>query len=153
MQNPSVATRTWARSQHAPLAPRAPAGDKLGAMGIDWVRRHCLSLSGVAEVVQFDVHLAFQVAGKTFAVTNLEPGMGNFLTVKATPEEYAELVELPGVVPAPYAARNHWVGIETEDTLPAREMKRLIDRSYAIVFATLPKKTQAKLAAAHQRKH
>jgi len=122
-------------------------------MGIDWVRRRCLSLGGAAEVVQFEQHLAFQVSGKTFAVVHLEPGMHNFLTVKATPEEYAELIELPGVVPAPYAARNHWVGIETEDTLPAQEMKRLIGRSYDIIRATLPKKTQAQLAAAQQRKH
>lgn len=122
-------------------------------MGFDWVRRYCLSMDGVAEVVQFEEHLAFQVAGKTFAVVHLEPGAGNFLTVKATPQEYADLIELPGVVPAPYAARNHWVGVETEDVLPAVEMKRLIGRSYAIIVATLPKKTQAKLAAAHQRKH
>jgi len=120
-------------------------------MGIEWVRRHCLSLGVVTEVVQFEEHLAFQVAGKAFAVVHLEPGMGNFLTVKATPEEYAELIELPGVVPAPYAARNHWAAIETEDALPAREMKRLIGRSYDIVFSTLSKKAQAKLAAAHQR--
>ncbi|MFY9724451.1 MAG: MmcQ/YjbR family DNA-binding protein [Bryobacteraceae bacterium] len=122
-------------------------------MGIDWVRRYCLLLGGVAEVVQFEEHLAFQAAGKTFAVVHLEPGAGNFLTVKATPEEYTELIELPGVVPAPYAARNRWVGVETEDALPAQEVKRLIGRSYDIIFATLPKKTQAKLAAAHQRKH
>jgi len=120
-------------------------------MSIDWVRRYCLSLGGVAEVVQFEEHLAFQVAGKTFAVVHLEPGIGNYLTIKATPEEYAELIELPGVVPAPYAARNHWAAIETEDALPAREVKRLIRRSYDILFATLPKKTQAKLAAADQR--
>ena len=114
-------------------------------MAIDWVRRYCLSLGGVAEAVQFEDHLAFQVAGKTFAVVHMEPGAGNFLTVKATPEEFAELVELAGVVPAPYAARNYWVGIETENTLPAQEMKRLIRRSYDIVFGTLPKKTQAKI--------
>jgi predicted DNA-binding protein (MmcQ/YjbR family) len=120
-------------------------------MGIDWVRRYCLLLGGVAEVVQFEEHLAFQVAAKTFAVVPLEPGSGNFLTIKATPEEYAELIELPGVVPAPYAARNHWAAIETEDALPAQEVKRLIRRSYDILVATLPKKTQAKLAAAHQR--
>jgi len=120
-------------------------------MGIDWVRRYCLSLGEVAEVIQFEEHLAFQVAGKTFAVIHLEPA-GNFLTIKATPEEYAELIELPGVVPAPYAARNHWAAIETEDALPAQEVKKLIRRSYEILFATLPKKTQAKLAAADQRK-
>ena len=122
-------------------------------MGIDWVRRYCRSLSGAAEVVQFEEHLAFQVAGKTFAVVHLEPVGGNFLTIKATPEEYAELIELPGVVPAPYAARNHWAAIETEDALPMQEMKRLIRRSYDILFATLPKKTQAKLASAHDQKH
>ena len=71
-------------------------------------------------------------------MVHLEPGAGNFLTVKATPEEYTELIELPGVVPALYAARNR--GVETEDALPAQEVKRLIGRSYDIIFATLPKK-------------
>jgi hypothetical protein len=37
------------------------------------------------------------------------------------PEEFAELVERPGIIQAPYFARNQWVALETEDALTAAE--------------------------------
>ena len=51
----------------------------------------------------------------------------------------------PGIVPAPYLARNHWVALETEDALSAAEIERLIRRSYELVLAKLPKKIRAGL--------
>ena len=60
---------------------------------------------------------------------------------------FAELVELPGIVPAPYSARYHWVALESEEALKTAEVKRLLRKSYDLVFAGLPKSTQTKLAA------
>jgi predicted DNA-binding protein (MmcQ/YjbR family) len=57
------------------------------------------------------------------------------------------MIERSGINPAPYLARAHWVAIESEDTLPRAEMQQLLSRAHAIVFAKLPKKTQAALAA------
>jgi hypothetical protein len=68
------------------------------------------------------------------------------MSFKCTPEEFAELVEQPGTIPAPYSARYHWVALEHEDALTVAEIKRLLQRSYDLVFAKLPKKTQAELA-------
>jgi predicted DNA-binding protein (MmcQ/YjbR family) len=42
-------------------------------------------------------------------------------------------------------ARHHWVALESEDALPAAEIKRLIGESYELVLGKLPKKTQAAL--------
>ncbi len=68
------------------------------------------------------------------------------MSFKCTPEEFAELTERPGVVPAPYSARMHWVALEREDALSRAEIKRLVKLSYDLVFARLPKKAQTELS-------
>jgi len=70
------------------------------------------------------------------------------MSFKCMPEEFAELVEREGIIPAPYMARNHWVLIESPDILPRAELKRLVRNSYDIVAAKLPKKVRAELGLA-----
>ena len=113
-------------------------------MNIDWVRRYCLSMPHATESVQWGNDLVFKIAGKIFAVVVLEPAKV-WLTFKCTPEEYAELVERPGIIPAPYAARYSWVALETEDALTQSDLKRLLRQSYDLVVEKLPKKTRAAL--------
>lgn len=79
-----------------------------------------------------------------FAVTPTEPARV-WLSFKCTPEEFAELVERPGIIPAPYMARAQWVALEEEGALPRAEVQRLLSRSYELVFARLTKKAQAEL--------
>jgi predicted DNA-binding protein (MmcQ/YjbR family) len=66
------------------------------------------------------------------------------MSFKCTPEEFAELVEREGIVPAPYMARNNWVMVENLDALPTAELKRRIKDSYQVA-AKLPKKVRDKL--------
>jgi hypothetical protein len=49
------------------------------------------------------------------------------------------------VIPAPYMARNHWVGIVELSALRQPEIKELIQNSYQMVFQKLPKRLQAEL--------
>jgi predicted DNA-binding protein (MmcQ/YjbR family) len=112
-------------------------------MDIEWIRRHCLSYPHTTEEVLWD-HLVLKVAGKMFAMAALEPG-DHWLSFKCAPEEYAELVELPGVVPARYLARAGWISLESEDALAPAEIRRLLGRAYELVFAKLPRKTRAAL--------
>lgn len=90
--------------------------------------------------------LGFQGWGKMYAVARLEPGP-HWLSLKSSDEEFVELVERPGIIPAPYLARAHWIALESESTLPLSELQQLVTRSYDLVFAKLPKKTQAAIAA------
>ena len=113
-------------------------------MAVDWVRQLCLSFPHATENVQWGDDLVFKIAGKMFVVLKLEAG-GNWLAFKCTREEFAELVERPGVIPAPYLARAHWVALETSDAIPRTEMKRLLRQAYDLVAAKLPKKTRAAL--------
>ena len=67
------------------------------------------------------------------------------LSFKCTPEDFGELTERPGIIPAPYMARAQWVALENEDALTAAELKPRLKRAYELVFAKLTKKTQAQL--------
>lgn len=115
-------------------------------MNIDWVRQHCLSFPHATENVQWGNDLVFKIAGKMFAVAALEPE-DHWLSFKCTPEDFAELLERPGIAPAPYLARAQWVSLQTGDALPRAEIKRLLRKAYGLILARLPRKTQATLAA------
>ena len=113
-------------------------------MDIGWLRNYCLSLPHTTESVQWGDNLVLKVGGKLYAVANLEPAK-YWLSFKCSAEGFAELCEREGVVPAPYFARAQWVAVESEDTIPRAELKRLLREAYDLVFAKLPRKTQAAL--------
>ena len=113
-------------------------------MNIEWMRRHCLSFPHATENVQWVQDLVFKLAGKMFAVAALEPGPHVF-SFKCDPEKFTELIERPGIVPAPYLARAQWVALQTEDALPRAEAKQLLRQSYELVLARLSKKSKAEL--------
>jgi len=120
-------------------------------MNIDQLREICVAFAGATEQIQWGDDLVFKVAGKMFAVTPLVPGY-NWLALKASPEGFAELTERPGIVPAPYLARAKWVAIETPNVLDAAEVATLLQTSYDLVVAKLPRRTQENLASARPAK-
>jgi predicted DNA-binding protein (MmcQ/YjbR family) len=113
-------------------------------MDVEQVRDYCLSLPHTTERVQWGDNLVFKVGGKIYAILGLEPGE-NWLTLKSTPEEAAELIERPGIIRAPYVGGSHWVTIETANALQRDESEQLLRQSYDLIFAKLTKKTQAAL--------
>jgi predicted DNA-binding protein (MmcQ/YjbR family) len=113
-------------------------------MNIDWVQSYCMSLPHATESVQWGNDLVLKINGKMFAVVVLEPAKV-WLSFKCSPEEFAQLMERPGIIPAPYSARYHWVALETEDALTVSELKTLLRRSYDLVVEKLPKKARAAL--------
>jgi predicted DNA-binding protein (MmcQ/YjbR family) len=113
-------------------------------MDIDWIREYCLALPHTTEKVQWGDDLVFKIGEKMYAVAALEPGK-QWLGFKCTPEDFADLIERPGIVPAPYLARAHWVSLETSDALPLAQVERLLSQAYSLVFAKLPKKMRDRL--------
>ena len=80
-----------------------------------------------------------------YAVARLEPG-AHWLSLKCHQEEFVELLECPGIVPAPYLARAHWVATADWSTLRLREWQAELRNAHAVVFAKLPKRTRDVLA-------
>jgi predicted DNA-binding protein (MmcQ/YjbR family) len=115
-----------------------------GLVTIDSVREYCLSLPHAAESIQWGNDLVMKVGGKMFAVIVIEPAKV-WISFKCSPEDFAELTERPGIIPAPYAARYHWVALETKDALSNSELKQRLSESHKFVFEGLPKKARAAL--------
>lgn len=115
-------------------------------MQLEAFRKHCLSFPGVTESVQWGSDLVFKVGGKMFAVSATEPARV-CRAFKCSAEDFADLSERPGIIPAPYLARAQWVALERENALPAGELKLLLRQAYDLVVAKLPKKAQAELVS------
>ena len=115
-------------------------------MSAEWVRSYCMALPHTTEQVQWGNDLVFKIGGKMYAVTPLEPAPV-WLSFKCSAEDFADLTERPGVIPAPYMARAQWVALEHEDALPVATLRRLLRQSYELVLARLPKKQQAAFSA------
>jgi predicted DNA-binding protein (MmcQ/YjbR family) len=114
-------------------------------MNIDQLRMLCLSFPGATEQIQWGDDLLFKVGGKMFAVTPLEPAKV-WISLKASPENFAELTERPGILPAPYLARAKWISLESADALPDAEIAQLLRESYELVLAKLPRKLRESVA-------
>ncbi len=116
-------------------------------MNIDRVREYCMQMAHATESLQWGDDLVFKIGGKMFAALVLEPAP-IWLSFQCTPEEFAELTERPGIIPAPYSARYYWVALETHEALSSSELERLLRDSYQMVLEKLPRKTRQALAQA-----
>jgi predicted DNA-binding protein (MmcQ/YjbR family) len=114
-------------------------------MTIDQLRKLCLGFPGATEQTVWEGDLTFKVANKMFAHTVLEVAPV-WLSFKCSPENFAELTERAGVIPAPYLARAQWVALESRDALPLEELNGLLRQSYELVVAKLPRKTRELLS-------
>jgi predicted DNA-binding protein (MmcQ/YjbR family) len=130
-------------------------------MDAERLRAFLLPLPHVAETMQWGANLVFWVGdkaigGKMFALLNLdEPphpesaagGRPNpLLSFAAGPARFVELLELDGLIPAPYFARAHWVAALRWDVFPTTGWQRELRAAHALTLATLPPKVRATLA-------
>jgi predicted DNA-binding protein (MmcQ/YjbR family) len=111
-------------------------------MTVDTVRAICRAMPGATEDLKWGADLAFSVGGKMFCVVNTEPP--HQMSFKCTPDDFAELTEREGLIPAPYLARAMWVQQSdlAGETLDRRELQQLLQKSYDLVVAKLPKSKQ-----------
>lgn len=108
-------------------------------MNIEELREYCISKKGVIEGFPFDeLTLVFKVGGKMFALTNLdgEPSVN----LKCDPEKAVELREqYSAIIPGYHMNKLHWNTVYLDRSLPENLIKELIDLSYGLVLASLPK--------------
>lgn len=115
-------------------------------MTLESFRTHCLSKKGVTEEFPFgEETVVFKVMGKMFALADVETFES--INLKCDPEQAVERREkYPSVTPGYHMNKKHWITVAMEGTIPDRLVSTWIDGSYALVVASLPKKTREKLA-------
>jgi len=119
-------------------------------MDVERIRGFLLGLPHVVETMQWGANLVFWVGdkalgGKMFALANLDGDGRAMISYAAGPERYSELLEIEGVIPAPYMARIFWVAVERWDVFRWAEWERELTAAHAITFAKMPPKTRAVL--------
>lgn len=112
-------------------------------MDIETLKKICADLPGVTEDVKWEDNYCLMVGEKMFCITSLDPP--HALSIKVKDEEFAELTERPGIIPAPYLARYKWVLVEEAGSLSSKEWRHYIRQSYELVKAGLSKKILKKL--------
>ncbi len=114
-------------------------------MDIEVFREYCLSKKGVTEEFPFDEQaLVFKVMGKMFALTNVDTFAS--VNLKCDPEWAMELRETyPAIKPGYHMSKKHWNTMEIDGTLSDAFILQLVDHSYDLVVAKLPKTIRAEL--------
>jgi predicted DNA-binding protein (MmcQ/YjbR family) len=128
---------------------RNPAS-RSSPMSFESLRRYCATLPGATRDVKWGADEVYSVGGRMFAVFRVERGKAKSASFKCEPGRFLELTDQPGIVPAPYLARAHWVQLEDATALPDAAVRELVRRSRALVFARLPRKMQAFIADGSQ---
>ncbi len=111
-------------------------------MTVDEVKAYCRSLAGVTEVVLGAPSniLVYQLLDKKFAYFKTsQPEQWRF-SLRVHPERFLELTDQPGIKPARYMGRFHWVTIVDVAAMPSESLRDLIDTSYQKAWASLRQK-------------
>ena len=103
----------------------------------------CKTFKGTTQDIKWDNDLCYLVGGKMYCVLNLKGSPT--ISFKTTQEEFGELIEREGIIPAPYVAKHYWVLVENMGSLRSNEWKYHIQKSYDLVFDKLPKKVKESL--------
>ena len=116
-------------------------------MNIEDFRDYCLLKAGVTEETPFGPEtLVFKVGGKVFVLTDIET-FGS-INLKCDPERAQELREQHEyVLPGYHMNKKHWNTVLIGTGVPERQLRELIDHSYDLVRASLPRAVRAALDA------
>jgi predicted DNA-binding protein (MmcQ/YjbR family) len=120
-------------------------------MDAERIRSYILTLPHAVETMQWGANLVFwlgdkAIGGKMFALVNLEPDGKAVISYAAGPQRYSELLEVEGVIPAPYMARIYWVAVERWSVFRTPEWERELLAAHTLTFDKLPPRTRAVLA-------
>ena len=115
-------------------------------MDIESLREYCLKKKGVAEDFPFgETTLVFKVKGKMFLLTSLNEDVLQF-NAKCDPEKAIELRErYDAVQPGYHMNKKHWNTVIVDGRLSQQLIREMIDDSYNLVVASLPKKAKEEL--------
>jgi predicted DNA-binding protein (MmcQ/YjbR family) len=111
------------------------------------LRDFCLSFNAAAEDFPFGPEISvFKVLGKMFALSFLD---GDPLTVnlKCDPDDAIRLRgDHPGlIVPGWHMNKRHWNTVAVDGGLPDRLVRELVEDSYDLVVAGLPRADRLRL--------
>jgi predicted DNA-binding protein (MmcQ/YjbR family) len=111
-------------------------------MNVEEVRQICIAKKGVTEGFPFDeVTLVIKVGGKIFALLSLDRDPS--VNLKCDPEKAIDLRErYDDIIPGYHMNKKHWNTVMLERNLQDSLIVEMINHSYELVLASLPRKVK-----------
>ena len=112
----------------------------------DELRGRCLDLPGTTEEFPFRPELSvFKVHGKVFALAPLDEHPLR-VSLKCEPGLAEQLRDTYAAIrPGYHLNKRHWNTVQVDGSLPDRLVLDMVEDSYDLVVAGLPKRVQAQL--------
>ncbi|MEH6566792.1 MAG: MmcQ/YjbR family DNA-binding protein [Halopseudomonas sp.] len=122
-------------------------------MRVDEVKAYCAALRGAScELHQSPVNvLVYQVGDKRFAYFKTSQPQQWRFSVRVMPERFLELTDQPGIQPARYLKRFHWITLVEVERWPEQMLRELIDWSYKRALQALSQCQRDALLAGKQK--
>ncbi|MEU6646911.1 MmcQ/YjbR family DNA-binding protein [Saccharomonospora sp. NPDC046836] len=110
------------------------------------LKKLCLSFPGAREEFPFgEDNSVFKVAGKMFALTPLK-SQPLRISLKCDPDLAAQLrLNHAAITPGYHLNKRHWNTVVIDGSLPAELVREMVEDSYDLVVAGLPRREQEKL--------
>ncbi|MEV0320481.1 MmcQ/YjbR family DNA-binding protein [Streptomyces sp. NPDC050658] len=110
------------------------------------LRAFCLSFNDAVEDFPFNPESSvFKVAGKMFALCHLDARPLK-VNLKCDPEIALQLrAAHPEIVPGWHMNKRHWNTVTVDGELPDQQVRELIEDSYDLVVAGLPRAQRLRL--------
>ena len=109
----------------------------------DALKAVCLGLSGTAETFPFNAETSvFKVGGKIFAITALDAAPLS-VSLKCEPDLAVRLRDThPEITPGWHLNKRHWNTVFLDGSLPDGLVDEMIEDSYDLIVAKLPRAQQ-----------
>lgn len=118
-------------------------------MRYEWIDGYLMMKKGVEQDIQPDWNWKrYKIDGKMFAAICMDwDDNPYYITLKLEPEEGEFLCkQYEDIIPGYYMSKLHWNSIKADGAVPDEVVKDMLDKSYALILAKLPKKRQAEIA-------
>jgi predicted DNA-binding protein (MmcQ/YjbR family) len=111
------------------------------------LRRACLAMPGATETFPFGPeNSVFKVAGKIFAITPLRRERPLRVSLKCEPGLAEQLrASHAAITPGYHLNKRHWNTIVLDGSVTDAMVRDMIEDSYDLIVARLPKRTQQAL--------
>jgi len=126
------------------------AGEDRGralAVNTEMLKAFCAGLPGASSRLYGEPSniLVYSLDEKRFAYFKTsQPERWRF-SVRVSPDRFLELTDVPGIKPARWMARFHWVTIVDVRSVPAAYLRELVEWSYRKALGSLSRRRQAEL--------
>lgn len=118
-------------------------------MNVAQLKQLCRRFPGATETLYDEPYnfLVYSVGARKFAYFKTSrPERWRFST-RVAPDRFVELTDIPGVKPARYRGRFHWITIVNVRGFPASYLAELVEWSYRKSFGSLSKARQNAIRA------